>query len=422
MIGYVAMTRMLLLDGVLAFFVIAALLSGHNALQAGSRRRWGLLSAVLCGVGMLTKGPVALVLVLPSLIALRWLDRGTTPHRMGELFWYGLIACVVALPWYVAMLMTNETFGVEFFVRHHLQRYLAPAHHERPFWYYLPTLALELMPWTFIVPAVISRWKTLSSPERFLMVFAAWCFVFFSAAKCKLPTYLLPMLPALAVLIGSQIRHLLAGAAGERRQWVAWSGGLVGLLVVLAFRDVGIYLALREGVPRIDILPLVVAAGLGVMMIVRWTQRRWSSAIVGWSVGLAVAWFVVLWMCQHAIPEFAESTSIVSPCRRLAARADSEGIPYIAHRNSWDAVSFMLNREELEVYSSKEWPAFVAWLHRHRRCMVWLREGDGRIAKFVKMLPPEIELEELFDAGKVQGLILRRVTTRDSDLTATRDR
>ena len=65
---------------------------GHLALASGRRWGWGVLSAVLCGAGILTKGPVALVLVLPSLIALRWLDRTTAPMRLRDVFGYGLIA------------------------------------------------------------------------------------------------------------------------------------------------------------------------------------------------------------------------------------------------------------------------------------------------------------------------------------------
>jgi hypothetical protein len=119
------------------------------------------------------------------------------------------------------------------------------------------------------------------------------------------------------------------------------------------------------------------------------------------------AWCITLWACHDAIPAFAESTSVVQPCQHLVAHAQAQGIPFVAHRNSWDAVSFRLGRGELEVYSSKEWGPFLAWLRQQPRCMVWMREGDGRLDRFVRSLPADLEVENVFDLGKVQALILR---------------
>jgi 4-amino-4-deoxy-L-arabinose transferase-like glycosyltransferase len=417
MVGYTALTRMLLLDGVLAFFVVASLLTGHHALARGGHRGWWLLSAVLCGGGILTKGPVAVVLVLPCLIALRWLDRSLTAVRLREVIGFCFVAGIVAAPWYIAMLLTNETFGAEFFLRHHVQRFLAPAHHERPFWFYLPALFLELMPWSFVALAVWSRWRAWTGPERLLMLFACWCFVFFSLARCKLPTYLLPMLPTVAMTVGVQLHRFMQGVDPARLQRIAFGAAATLLLVILAFRDVGVHLTLGEGSPRVDYAALAALVALltAVALVHQWRRLVPSlerRSVLGWSAALVVAWCITQWFCHDAIGEFAESTSVVPPCRQLARVAEGEGIPYVAYRNSWDAVSFMLGRGELEVFSSKELETFVAWLQAHPRCMVWMREGDRRVARFVGELPAGIELENVFDLGKVQGLILRRADQR----------
>ena len=217
MLGYVAFMRMLLLDGVLTFLVVGSLLAGHHALAQKRHPGWWLISAILCGLGVLAKGPVAIVLVTPCLFALRWLDRSTTPMRFFDAVWYGIVVLSLAVPWYAVMMLTNEGFGSEHFIRHHLQRFLDPAHHERPFWYYVPSLLLELLPWPLLLVALGQRWRSWTGTERFLMFFSMLCFVFFSIARAKLPTYLLPILPTLAVLLGRQLLLTASGLATQER-------------------------------------------------------------------------------------------------------------------------------------------------------------------------------------------------------------
>ncbi len=100
----------------------------------------------------------------------------------------------------------------------------------------------------------------------------------------------------------------------------------------------------------------------------------------------------------------------LTACQRLIALADRESIPYVAHRNSWDAVSFMLDREEMEVFSSREVPAFFSWISTHSRCMIWMRDYENRIEAFTKTLPAGVEVEKVYDLGRVQALILRQTT------------
>lgn len=123
---------------------------------------------------------------------------------------------------------------------------------------------------------------------------------------------------------------------------------------------------------------------------------------------LFIAGMATLCVTHRAIPDYSQLVSVVEPCQHLIQVAEQEGIPYVAHRNSWDAISFVLNREEMEVYSSREVPAFETWMKQHDRCMIWMREGDNRIAAFTKSLPAGIELERVLDLGRVQGIIVRQ--------------
>ena len=68
---------------------------------------------------------------------------------------------------------------------------------------------------------------------------------------------------------------------------------------------------------------------------------------------------------------------------------------------------FMLNREELEVYSSREWTTFVDWLNKNPRCMIWMRDYENRVEAFTKALPVNVQVEKVVDLGRVQGIIVK---------------
>jgi len=309
--------------------------------------------------------------------------------------------------------MTNEGFGSEHFIRHHLQRFLDPAHHERPFWYYVPSLFLELLPWPLLLVALCQRWRSWTGTERFLMFFSMLCFIFFSIAKAKLPTYLLPMLPTMAVLFGKQLLLSASLLATEQRlRWGILMTSFV-ILIAVSFRSYGFQWALKEGTPSVDFWVLTAACLIALIMagvyfrrievFSPWNRLRWGFTIL-------VAGIVTLSITHRAIPDYAQLVSVVEPCQQLINLADKEGIPYVAHRNSWDAVSFMLGQEELEVFSSREVPAFFSWINTHARCMIWMRDYENRIEAFTKTLPAGVEVEKVYDLGRVQALILRQTT------------
>src|SRR5207302_6385345 len=101
--GFVGMGRLLVLDGVLTFWVTLSVFSAWRALDGpGLQRGWWLLAALACGFGVLTKGPVALILLLPPLWLCCRLDTGRARiGRGGWLLFLGVVLAV-ALPWYIA--------------------------------------------------------------------------------------------------------------------------------------------------------------------------------------------------------------------------------------------------------------------------------------------------------------------------------
>src|SRR5262249_23294247 len=113
---FVYLERMLTMDSLLCLWICCALAAGHLALLGGQMRwRWWLLAALACGLGLLTKGPVALALVLPPLLGASWFDsRCVRPGwRLGAI--YLAVSLAVAGPWYVAAAEAAPDFAGYFF-------------------------------------------------------------------------------------------------------------------------------------------------------------------------------------------------------------------------------------------------------------------------------------------------------------------
>lgn len=203
--------RLLILDGLLTFWVTLALFAAYEAVR-GSRLHggWWLLAAAACGFGILTKGPVAVLLVAPPVWAY-WSLQGK-PCRIG---WPATLAFVgvmllVALPWYVAICFRLPAFAGYFFWQHNVVRFLVPFDHLRPIWFYGPVLLVGLLPTSvLVVPFVRFLFAAdLAVVERrcpdfgFTLLAGGWCVLFFSLSGCKLPTYILPAFPCLALALG----------------------------------------------------------------------------------------------------------------------------------------------------------------------------------------------------------------------------
>jgi 4-amino-4-deoxy-L-arabinose transferase-like glycosyltransferase len=237
--GFSSMGRLLLLDGLLTFWATLALFSAFEALR-GRRLRWGwwLLAAAACGLGVLTKGPIALVLLLPPLGLYRWLTgQGVRPGRVA---WgaFLLVLAGVALPWFVALSVRIPAFVSYFFWEQNVLRFLTPAEHVRGVWFYVPVLLMALLPGTLLVvplvrfllsgePAVAAR---RPAELGFVLLAGGWCVLFFTLSACKLPTYILPALPPLALALG----YFLAHGPWSRSRWLPAGAGLAFVLLALA--------------------------------------------------------------------------------------------------------------------------------------------------------------------------------------------
>ncbi len=304
--GYVVLGRLLTLDMTFAFLLNLAIGLGYLALRRGRSRLWPWAYGAL-GLAVLSKGPVALLLAgaiwglwilfnspppQPSPlkgegVKARAKSAGAssgvhTPSplkgvevntgallKLRELLallfqpWIWLLLAGLVLPWFVYVQWRYPVFFHYFILEQHFGRFLSPAFHPEPVYYYGPVLLGLLLPWSVLLPWAWRRGRR--DPDRlFLMIWAGVVIVFFSLSRGKLAPYILPALLPLALLLGRGLAEM-AGAGRDGRQepgfraalW-GWAGAGAVLLLLLSFAN------LEQVWPRLD-LPRPYLLGVAVI-------------------------------------------------------------------------------------------------------------------------------------------------------------
>lgn len=242
-------------DMPLAASMTVALLAGFAATQASRQKRticW-MISFAAMGLAVLAKGLPGVALVIGSfVIYFIWLRRADL-IGWRELISGSIVFWLIAAIWYVPVTVRHGwEFIHEFFIRHHFQRYTSNEFgHPQPFYFFLLIGVLGIAPWSaFLMPA-IARLKGLQprAARRDAFVAFAWVWAavvigFFSFSGSKLPGYILPAFPALAIIVGDQIDRYLAGSRDWLTQAAAWT---TQLLITLIAGGFAVYLH-REGI------------------------------------------------------------------------------------------------------------------------------------------------------------------------------
>jgi 4-amino-4-deoxy-L-arabinose transferase-like glycosyltransferase len=222
----------------------------RESLQETEKRIYLALFYLCMALGMLAKGPVAPFLAAAILLVFALATKEL--RLIVRTIWLpGLfVFCAIALPWYALVEMRNPQFFREFILEHNLARFSTNLyHHPEPFWYYLLVMAAALLPWVIFVIAALSQslrvwWTQRSSvpsepdPELQFSIFAiCWLVlpvVFFSISQSKLPGYILPAVPAGAVLLAEYLRNRLDEERAASKWLIAWHALLAAAPIVPA--------------------------------------------------------------------------------------------------------------------------------------------------------------------------------------------
>ncbi len=300
----------------------AALLLALPWVARGETR--GLTAAgALLGVAVLAKGLVPLALAAP-LAWPAWKHRSSLARALPRI---AVPLVAVCLPWYgLCYLYNGPAFLTDFFLKHHFARFASDAlQHREPWWFYLPVLVGALLPWAPLILAAVRRALYRDPRRLFLLLIVLWGLLLFSASVNKLPGYVLPMVPACAILMALGVEE------------TAWAPPLVGLcgLLLVAFPIAGSVLpgALLAGLSRtplpafhwVWLAPLPLAA-------TAWTlarRQRRLAAVACVACGAALG---VLYLKEGVMPEVDRVASARPLWRRLSPQADRACVEPI-HRN-----------------------------------------------------------------------------------------
>ena len=259
---YFAHTHILIIDLVVSVLMAATLFCFILAVREppGTRRRWlfyGLYASA--ALATLAKGPIGF-LVTGAVMFLWLLLLGQWARLRPFYLPSGLLLFLaIAAPWHLLVAGRNPGWAHFFFVYENWERFTQPEHSRYgPWWYFIPVVLLGLFPWTGFLwsalrEALAGGWarRRERAEAWFLVIWAAFIFLFFSKSQSKLIPYILPVFPPLAVLIGDSLARL---RPGEGKVGLVTFRCLCGLLAAAALvavfrvgliRDADAALALR---------------------------------------------------------------------------------------------------------------------------------------------------------------------------------
>jgi 4-amino-4-deoxy-L-arabinose transferase-like glycosyltransferase len=212
-------SQIVTLDMGLSFFLTLALygfLASQDRRVAPSRQRnSAILMWAAMALAVLSKGLVGVV--LPALVLFAYIAIERDWKLLGRLHWgVGIpVFLLIALPWFVWVQVRNPEFFQFFFIREHFGRYALDEHRRAGAWYYfLAMLLIGALPWSWLYfKAMFSSWRDspinhfVINPLRLLILWVIAIVVFYSLSRSKLPGYILPVYPALAVLLGCYVQR-----------------------------------------------------------------------------------------------------------------------------------------------------------------------------------------------------------------------
>gem|GEM_PF-5193295 len=312
-----------------------------RALETG---RGAIYGWVLAALGFLTKGPVAFL--VPALAGLGYwiLHRRFSLRRVD--FWAGLPVCFLILaPWAYATWEACPQFFERFFINQNLGGFKGEVHHPQPFWATAVYAFVGMAPWSILIlPAAIRDRAFWKEPfVRFLLFWALAIVFFFTLSKAKLATYVIPAMPALALVCGALISRSTGGRWDAVPAFGLALAGAAGAVLV------AIHPELKVAGLQIRIAPSAIAAGavvmvgsvIGVILALRRRPRAGAIAAVATIAAVLIPGI-------HAIRDYGD-VHRSSQFLIERNRGRLTGVPVILLKQRDYSVTYYLKRQAYHV-------------------------------------------------------------------------
>ncbi len=276
------------LSGMMTLALCGLLLAQRDQASATEQRNGMLLCWLGMALATLSKGPMGIILPGAVLFIYTFAARDWRIWQRLHLIKGLLLYFAVTTPWFVLVSQANSEFLHFFFIHEHWERFTSKVHHrDGPLYYFIPLLIVGIFPWLGLL--LQSLWQgekqTAGSfqPGKLLLIWALFIFFFFSISSSKLPSYILPIFPALALLIAMHLerpayRGLLISSA------LLGLSGLLGCGVFLWSEQIP---ALTKNTYEhgyvLAYLPYILAASLlmvaGAVAAIRYARQHQQRAI-----------------------------------------------------------------------------------------------------------------------------------------------
>lgn len=356
--GVVGYSRAASMDMVLAAAFALAMLAWYAWNDLGER--WFLvLFYSFLALGMLAKGPIAPFLA--CLIIALFAASQKNVHILTKTFWLpGIIVFLaVSAPWYIAVQLRNPQFFHVFILEHNLARFGTNLyHHTEPFWYYIPVTLLGWMPWTvFIIAALvgclrISNKTASGGLDTFLAIWIAVVVVFFSISRSKLPGYVLPAIPAGAILVS---RWLQLRSTDRPARGIAWLHAVTACALIFPALMIQ-YLQVdpHDLWSRTAIAPLVATCAICCVTFFLLRKFGWRTLRIATLVPAIIVVAFVLRLGAASLDRHLSARSVVD----ALSRYDHKRLPvatYLVPRETEFGLAFYRN-QQIPRYEAGEVP------------------------------------------------------------------
>ncbi|MHB8954068.1 MAG: glycosyltransferase [Pirellulaceae bacterium] len=404
-LGFVLAGRFLIMDGLLTLFTTVCLLASILAVRGPQvRLAWWLLAAVACSLGILTKGPVAVVLTLPPLLSLLWLDRRHARVRSWHWLVAGAVILAITAPWFVLIAQRQGDFANHFLWKHHILRFVSAFNHQAPIWYYLPVLFLGMFPSSLLFGPTLGflfsrrdHLRRLRTTELGAVALAAgWILIFFSASSCKLPPYILPAVPLLCLAQGYMLHHLLSGTFTQSG-WARFAHRLpihatdMAVATGASIAMLDLWLEPDRGLGQ-TFNCSVIGASLFFLIYRVLHRRTWPARAMNWVAVVGTSLLIMGFAFQKFVPEFALYRSINANAARIRNTADGHHLPVVYFEWECEGSEFYLPSDQIRFFEEDDLAGIRQFVAAHPQAVlvadphqiVRLQKTLGRHATFTR--------------------------------------